>query len=268
MSDARKVLVIIQPTKDKHIALERVLITSEITNPGSHVHLFIGVDGENTDLKASNPSLYQDGKWLANLLKPLEDAKVNHSFELCWSTDWQGAVLNSAKRFNPDHIFMPDYQDAKSSLFSGNQWSVLRNAVAPVTIVRPGNTGERKKILAAVNFQRLEDPAYSELNKKVLQGGMNIAKHYDAEFHVINAYKDSEHFPNREKILKDSGLPTQNVHVREGDPADIIAGFAKEIGADTVVIGTRSRQGASALLKGNTSERVLRKLTQDVISYN
>ncbi len=44
MSDARKVLVIIQPTKDKHIALERVLITSEITNPGSHVHLFIGVD--------------------------------------------------------------------------------------------------------------------------------------------------------------------------------------------------------------------------------
>lgn len=62
MSDARKVLVIIQPTKDKHIALERVLITSEITNPGSHVHLFIGVDGENTDLKASNPYLYQDGK--------------------------------------------------------------------------------------------------------------------------------------------------------------------------------------------------------------
>ena len=268
MSDSRRVLVIIQPTRERHIALDRVLITSEINSPESHVHLFIGVDSESTDMKASNSALYRDSDWLHQLLKPLQEAGVNHTFELCWSTDWQGAVLNSARRFKPDHIFMPDYKDSRTTLFSSQQWSLLRNAVAPVTIVRPDNTGTRRKILAAVNFQRLEDPEYAGLNEKVLNGGMNIAKHYNAEFHVINAYKDSENFPNRDRILKTSGLPTQNVHVREGDPADVIADFAEEIGADTVIIGTRARQGAAALLKGNTSEKVLRKLKQDVISYN
>lgn len=266
MSNARKVLVIIQPTKDEHIALQRAVITSEVGSEGSHVRLFIGVDAERTDLKAGNAALYRDGDWLANLVAPLEQAGIAHSIELCWSTDWQGAVLNCAQRFQPDHIFMPDYRETKESLFSSNQWSLLRNAVAPVTIVRPGRIAKRRKIVAAVNFERLDNPEYAELNDRILKGGMNIANHYGAEFHVINAYPDSEHFPDRDHIVKRYNLPTQNVHVREGSPAEVIAGFAKEIGADTVILGTKARSGAAAFLKGNTSEKVLRMLEQDVIT--
>ena len=35
-----KVLVIIEATQNQHLALERAVITSEIKEPGSHVHLF------------------------------------------------------------------------------------------------------------------------------------------------------------------------------------------------------------------------------------
>jgi universal stress protein E len=269
MMKARRALVIIQPTQTRHLALERVVVTSEVISPESHLHLFIGVDGEANDLKADNPALYRDDQWLKNLLAPLVEKNVSHSFELCWSSDWQGAVLNSAQRFKPDHIFMPDYKEPKKAwFFSNQQWSLLRNNVAPVTIVRPGSDGSRKKILAAVNFQREDDPRYASLNDKILKGGMNIAQHYNADFHVINAFSDRLNYPNRDRILKISGLPTQNVHVREGDPADVIAAFANEIGADTVIIGTMARQGAAALMKGNTSEKVLSKLTQDVIAYS
>jgi len=269
MSNARRALVIIQPTQNRHLALERVVVTSEVNDPGSHVHLFISVDGEANDLKASNPALYRDDQWLQALLAPLVEKGVRHSFELCWSSDWQGAVLNSAQRFKPNHIFMPDYKDTKKGwFFSNQQWSLLRNKVAPVTIVRPDNSGTRKKILAAVNFQREDDPRYASLNEKILKEGMGIAQHYNADFHVINAYSDSLNYPNRERILKLSGLPTQNVHVREGDPSDVIAAFANEIGADTVIIGTMARQGAAALVKGNTSEKLLSKLTQDVIAFS
>jgi universal stress protein E len=270
MSEARRVLVIIDPTRDKHIALERAVITSEINDEESVVHLFLGVEGDSTSLKADNPDLYRDDRWLEDLLHPLRSAGVRFTMELCWSTEWQESVLNSALRFKPTHIFMPDYRDAKKGLFfSGQQWSLLRNTVAPVTIVRPDNSGVRKKILAAVNMQREDDdPRYAELIQKVLHGGMNIAKHYNAEFHVINAYQDNYKFPNRDRILKISGLPTQNVHVREGEPADVIAAFANEIGADTVIIGTMARQGTAAFLKGNTSEKLLSKLTQDVITFS
>lgn len=267
MSESRKVLVIIDPTQESHIALERAVITSEV-QPEAHVHLFIGVDAERSDLRAGNAALYRDGAWLEALQAQLNEAGVEHSIELCWSNEWQAAVLQSARRFGPDHIFMPDYIDAKKGFFFSNQqWSLVRNSVAPVTIVRPGNGGTRKKILAAVNMQREDDPHYARLIQKILTEGMNIARHYEADFHVINAYADSMDFPNRERILKLTNLPSSKVHVREGDPADVIAGFANEIGADTVIIGTLARQGAAALMRGNTSEKVLRKVKQDVIAY-
>ena len=140
--------------------------------------------------------------------------------------------------------------------------------MAPVSIIRSKDIKPRKKLLAAVNIQKHDDPAYASLNEKILKQGQDIAKHYNADFYVINAYKDSMHFPDRQKIMKISGLPTDRVHVEEGDPATVISRYAKEIGADTVLIGTMARQGAAALMKGNTSEKVLNKLDLDVIAYS
>ena len=268
MAEGRKVLVIIEATQEKHVALERAVITSEIKEPGSHVHLFISVDAENTSLAASNDNLYRDGQWLASITEKLEAAGASFSFELCWSNEWQQAVLRSAQRFQPDHIFMPYTGDGKKSLFSNQQWALLRTSIAPVSIIRSSDIKPRKKLLAAINIQKQDEPDYARLNEKILRQGQDIAKHYDAEFYVINAYKDSMHFPDRQRIMKLSGLPTDRVHVEEGDPASVISRYAREIGADTVLIGTMARQGASALMKGNTSEKVLSKLDLDVIAYS
>lgn len=49
----------------------------------------------------------------------------------------------------------------------------------------------------------------------------------------------------------------------------MISRYAKEIDADTVLIGTLARQGTKALMKGNTSEKVLSKLEGlDVIAFS
>ena len=199
----------------------------------------------------------------------LDQEGLKYTFELCWSNQWQQAVLNCSSRHRPTHIFMPDYQEEKKrSMFSGQQWALLRQASVPVSIVRPGRDGARKVLLAAVNMQKEDDERYARLNEKILSNGMEIARLYGADFHVVNAYQDSLHYPDRDRLLQRTRLPTQKVHVEEGDPAEVIANYADRIGADTVVIGTLARQGAQALMKGNTSEKVLRRVTQDVIAYS
>ena len=268
MADGRKILVIIDATHEQHLALERLVITSEIEEPGSHIHLFISVDGEKANLGADNDNLYRDDTWLKSITGKLDQAGARYSFELCWSNEWQKAVLKSAQRFRPDHIFMPAPMNGKKSLFSNQQWALLRTSVAPVSIVRSKDIKPRKKLLAAINIQKHDDPAYASLNEKILAKGQEVAGHYGADFYVINAYKDSMHFPDRQKIMKLSGLPTDRVHVEEGDPASVISRYAREIDADTVLIGTMARQGAAALMKGNTSEKVLGKLDLDVIALS
>lgn len=44
----------------------------------------------------------------------------------------------------------------------------------------------------------------------------------------------------------------------EGDPADVIAVLAKDIGADLIVLGTHGRSGFTRLVMGSVAEEVLR----------
>lgn len=267
MAASRKIFVIIDATQEQHLALERLIITSEINEPNSHVHLFISVDPERSSLAADNENLYRDDAWLKIITDKLDAAGAKYTYEFCWSNEWQKAVLKSAQRYQPDHIFMPAPL-GKKGLLSNQQWALLRTSVAPVSIVRSAEVKPRKKLLAAINIQKHDDPAYASLNEKILAKGQEVAGHYGADFYVTNAYKDNMHFPDRQKIMKLSGLPTDRVHVEEGDPASVISRYAKEIDADTVLIGTMARQGAAALMRGNTSEKLLSKLDLDVIALS
>lgn len=263
-----QLMVIIDPSQDSHIALDRAIITSRLRTQKPKLHLFVGVDEENTDLKARNPKLYRDGEWFREMAQTIEAEGLQYTYELCWSTEWSEAVLHCADRCNPDIIFVPDSEpDARRSYFTNSKWALLRHSRCPVMIVRPGASGHRKRVLAAVNIQN-EAPEYVELNDKIITRGREVAELYNAEFFIVNAYKDSMHFPDRQKIMKLANIPSKNVHAGEGEPADVISEFAKRIDADVVIIGTRSRRGALAIMKGNTSEKVLNKLTQDVITYS
>jgi hypothetical protein len=79
----RKVFVIIDATHERHLALERLVITSEIEEPDTHIPLFISVDGERCDLHASNDALYRDDQRLKSRTKQLKGAGASYCFELC-----------------------------------------------------------------------------------------------------------------------------------------------------------------------------------------
>ena len=157
--------------------------------------------------------------------------------------------------------------EADKGGLANSKWALLRKSPCPVMVVKSNASGRRTKVLAAVNIQNQKE-AYATLNEKILSNGMLISKLYDAEFFVINAYPNSLNYPNREKIISMTQLPSKNVHAEEGEPAEVIANYAKEIEADIVLIGTMARSGARALMRGNTSEKVLKKLTQDVVTYS
>ncbi|MBN4053536.1 universal stress protein [Haliea sp. AH-315-K21] len=268
MSTQEYILVIVEPSHDSHIALERALITANLREVSPKLHLFICPDVDNTDLKARNQSLYRDSNWLEELIKPAIESGLDFSYELCWTMEWTDAVLNCADRIQPDTIFIPDYDPAiRRNMFTNSKWDLLRKSFCPVMIVRPEASSHRKVILAAVNI-RTEKQKYLEMNEKILSHSKRVAAFYDADLYIVNSYKDSMHYPDREKLLQFTGLPTEKVHLGEGDPADIISEYADQINADMVIIGTMHRTGAAALMRGNTSEKVLRKVKQDVLTLS
>ncbi|PCI34544.1 MAG: hypothetical protein COB54_01840 [Alphaproteobacteria bacterium] len=262
------VLVVIDPAKKEQYALKRALKMNEILDGGVKIHLFISFEMDELRKSQNGFDFHCDNKWFADLVKPLEKANVDYTAEVFWTPDWHLSVIGSVKRHNIGLIIMSDYTTEKNrNELSAAKWSLLRVSECPVLIVHPATELQRKTILAAVNMQT-DNPRYADLNQKILKLTQVMSVVYGAEKHVVNAYEDSMQFPDRAKLLRDTNVEQQNMHVVLGNPTDIISEVADEIDADVVIIGTLSRRGIMAAMRGNKSEEIIRKLNRDIIVLN
>lgn len=270
MSNPEKLFVVVDPNEDEQIALQRAIITSKFRTPKPHIYVFVGVDSESVDTRATNDSLCRHQNWFDEVIhNPLNEAGLDHEIEVSWSSEWQQSIMQSAKRWGASMIFLP--VKAKSNFkrftFSESKWELLKGAPCPVVLIRPNAKEDRKVILAAVNFQATRD-VQRELNQKILSQGRLIAEGYNADFHVVNAYMDSMHYPDRGKLARETKLSNDKVHVEPGYTDEAVAKVADDINADLVIMGTLGQNGMLNSHRGNTAERLIAGLDDDVMVIN
>jgi universal stress protein E len=269
MSHQEKMFVVVNPTLDKQVALERALITAQLITPRPEICVFVAVDSNTVNLDARNPSIYRDTDWFEQQIHaPLREAGLKYRIEISWSNDWQGAIMASAKHFGATLIMIRAGKPIKKRfIFAESKWELLKEANCPVVLVRDEAKPQRKVVLAAVNFQasRINQEI---LNRNILERGMNLAESYGADFHVVNAYIDSLLYPDRGRLAKQTGLNQSNTHVLKGYTDEVISKVAKKVDADVVIIGTLGQTGLTKTRRGNTAERVISALDVDVVVVN
>ncbi|WP_339669098.1 universal stress protein [Dasania marina] len=263
------ILVAVDPSRNFHPALERVIVNASLRKKKPRLHLFIAVDANASKLNLGNENLYPSLAVLNTLVQSVEAQGLICDTELYWAEHWQQGMLDAAKRIKADLIVMTDHSNVSRNVFlADSKWMLLRQAKRPVMLVRSGASGRRESILAAVNMQATDED-HKILNSRILAAGRLMAQQYRAEFHVVNAYQDSMRYPDRGLLVRAAEVDTANVHVKKGAPESVIAETAAALGADVVVIGTMARQGVMDSIRGHTSERVLNNLQfQDVLTIN
>ncbi len=271
MSKQQKMFVVVDPNDEQHVALDRVKMTSQLQEVKPFVHVFVAVDGDAVDTRAYNANLVRDQSWFEDKIrKVLTEAGVEHLIEVSWSSEWQESIMQSAKRANADLIYLPVHAQTTSSrrfLFTESKWELLKGAYCPVVLIRPGAHDQRKTVLAAVNFQATRDMQI-ELNEKILSSARYISDVYGADLHVVNGYMDSMNYPDRGRLVKETGLTADHIHVDHGYTSDVVSKVAEEINADLVVMGTLGQNGMTKTRRGNTAERLIDALDTDVMVIN
>jgi len=271
MSVQEKVFVVVDPTASEHIALQRAIITARFRTPSPTFYIFVGVDSESVDTRATNDALFKNSEWFEDEIHaPLRKEGLDYKIEISWSSEWQRSILKSANTFGADLILLPISKKKKNALrftFSESKWKVLKKATCPVILVRPGAAEQRKTILAAVNFQAI-GTQQKLLNANILAHGKWLAENYGADLHVVNAYIDSMHYPDRGNLAKEAGLASKNIHVVKGYTDEAVAKTAKKLDADLVIMGTLGQTGLIKTRRGNTAERVISALDVDIVVVN
>ncbi len=199
------------------------------------------------------------------------------------------AVIREATRLKADLIVAEQHHGHRAaSLLHLVDWELLRLSPVPVLLVKDPRAYRRPKILAAVD----PDHTYAKpvwLDREILNAGRGIAKALHGALHAVYAYvpipvlafptgaltkEDVEAAYARslkeaneklKRALRDAEVRNVVSHVIGRHPSDAIAEVAAKIRSSLVVMGAISRSGIKRLLIGNTAERVLDRLSCDVL---
>ena len=115
-STQEKVFVVVDPTASEHIALQRAIITAKFRIPLPKLYIFVGVDAESVDTRATNDTLYKNTTWFESAIHgPLRAAGLEYQIEISWSSEWQKSILQSSTRFGADLLLLP-IRKKKSSM--------------------------------------------------------------------------------------------------------------------------------------------------------
>ena len=78
----------------------------------------------------------------------------------------------------------------------------------------------------------------------------------------------SRHYPDSRKLCRLTGLPADHIHIEKGYTDEAVKAIAEKLGADLVVMGTLGQNGLIKSRRGNTAERVIAAIEQDVMVVN
>ncbi|MFT5085551.1 MAG: universal stress protein E [Lentisphaeria bacterium] len=270
MSTSERIFVVVDPSASAHAALGRVIKTAIQHSTPPVLKIFVAVDGDAVDTRCVNENLCRDQSWFDSEIKEVIAATgLDYSIEVSWSHEWQKSIFKASKHFSADRIYLPVHSRTSSSRFSFSEskWDLLKTANCPTVLIQPGATADRKVILAAINMQALEDEQRA-LNASILKWGREVAGIYNADLHVINAFRDSMNYPDRGKLARETELKADKIHVVQGYTDEAVSKTATELNADLVIMGTLGQNGMESSRRGNTAERVIAALTQDVMVVN
>lgn len=189
-------------------------------------------------------------------------------------------------------IFTPHRATLKEKLFGSRTMHLLRKCPCPVWVVKPSKGRKHSKILAAIDPLNTDDER-NQLNVKIMDFAVNLAKVEGSELHIFHSWHDAAVrllrgtngivFDTKRKILRDIrnahkqrlysllaefdlGHVPHKVHLGRGTPEEGIARIAKQKGVELVVMGTVCRTGLKGFFMGNTAEKTLPLLDCSVLA--
>lgn len=173
-------------------------------------------------------------------------------------------------------------------LLKNTDWELIRHCPVPVLLVKSPRAYVRPVILAAIDpFHSHARPA--DLDSKLLRSGEEFARLLRGTLHVAHAYMPIVEMapisgapllalpPSAEeahgeaiaavvaRMAERAHVPAARRHVYLGDVSDTLSAASKRTGAAIVVMGAVSRSALARAFIGNAAERVLDRLSCDVL---
>jgi universal stress protein E len=297
MEKYQKILAIVDPTTEDQKALKRAIELARKT--GASITAFLTIYDFSYEMttmlssderEAMRQSVINDRTlWLETIISTLALTEISVDCQVIWHNRPFEQIINQVLRNGYDIVIKGTHQHDKfkSVIFTPTDWHILRKCPCPVLLVKEHLWPENGNILAALNIGSDEEE-HRSLNDKITAEAKQLTQVMKANLHLVNSFPGTpvniaieipefnasdynrsmlKHHENAMvEHAKAFNVSSENTHIKEGLPEDVIENVANKLDAELVILGTIGRTGLSAALIGNTAEHVIDRLNCDVLA--
>ncbi|PCJ40926.1 MAG: hypothetical protein COA71_10020 [SAR86 cluster bacterium] len=132
------ILVLIEPSRKTHVALNRAIIRSRLKKIKPRLHLCISISESYTAFEQKHSRSGQQDKALEMITQFVEKEGLEYICEYCDLNQKYESVLNCAERIKPDMLMLPDYEESlRISKGRHLNWGSSKQSHWPVMILGP-----------------------------------------------------------------------------------------------------------------------------------
>lgn len=242
-------------------------------------------DGEQTQTSF----LHQQEQELQQQAEPLTRAGLSVSVQVVWNkSPWQ-AICKLRETQDFELIIKGTHHQniIQRTFLSSTDWDLMRCSPLPVLLVKNMPWPEQSLLLTAC-----VDPIEQEENRQIVDKAIVLqAKVWqellDIRLDVLNVYDPTpfivymdppvpdttpitealaeQHQTALDGLLEECGLEPRQGRLEAGTPTATIPEFLHQNGTHVAVMGARTREGLNRWLIGHTAEKVLDRLSCDIL---
>jgi len=291
-----------QPALDRAIYLAKKLGASVTLflvtyNRGLISNLFF--DSEQLEA-AKKGFLNSRKKWVNSYLSAAADEGISADIDVVWAKPIYQAINEKAESGDYDLVIKSthNHPTINKIFFTPNDWQLLKTCTRPLIMAKTKATNSYNNIMAAIDPSNRHKHSET-LDPLILSAARDMAKSLDTTAHAIHCYdpiayqlwtdigigmgagmgpadftmgqdnydkyieqlkKDNQ--KTFEEAVGEVEFPTDNLHLEEGYPEQVLPAVVTQEKIDLLVMGTTYHSG----LIGSTVEKILDEVSCDIMA--
>jgi universal stress protein E len=295
MFTCTKILAVIDPQSKEQHTMQRALSIADKT--GAKIVALSCIYDKSFDMTAvltsderfnMKQAMMEQAKLKLEALAKKLKCESRVELIVAWEKKLHESVVNACNEHHCDLIIKSTTKHGllSSTIFTPNDWHILRKSPVNVLLVKPHDVQENSTIVAALGVSARDD-VHVSLSDKVAENAHGLSELLDSEVHFANSYTgapihiavevpnfspevynssvEERHIKKVQELGHKYKLDNANIHVLEGLPEDVVPNICKKHNAGLLVIGSVGRQGLSAALLGNTAELIIDAVECDTL---
>jgi universal stress protein E len=299
MGDIKQILVIVDPTAQRHPAVEKAALLAEKFR--ARLELFVCDTKAARETRIASYLRKRPGapvpvdieELLESLAAPLRERGLDVTTETVVADPLHVGLIERTRHTDADLVVKDTHHHslAQRTFLTNTDWMLIRHCPVPLLLTKAAAWAATPRIVAAVDPGHVNDKPKALDHRIVAQASL-LAQRLQGELHLLHVYVPlaavgaatiatpsmaaavtPEDFAleqqNRRKLVEslvsEHQVAPENIHLELGGPAQVLPIVAARLQADVMTMGAIARSGLKRIFVGSTAEDVLERLPCDAL---